>query len=177
MILGWLTLVAAVVLANNGYPEAGNVAGVAFFLAFALIFVVVFVPPLASAGAVAAERSWATSLPFRLDGYFDMLSTPPSYAKTIGFSVRWQNAPCRPPEAALMQSIVAAVDPKAQIQRVDEHSVVFVTGSISGYTGIRVNRSPVYRNHRLPKAVHEMVDRVLVTLHHSHPIAEVKVHA
>ncbi len=51
----------------------------------------------------------------------------------------------------------------------------FNTGSISGFTGIRVNRSRVYRNHRLRKAVHRLVEVVLLPIHRNAPLASVKL--
>lgn len=144
-----------------------------FIIAFMVFMVWVFVPPIASQGAIAAEQAWATSLPFQLVGYFEVLSMEPSFQRTVTFDIRWQPAPQRPPDRQLLLSIVSAVDPHAQVQHADETGATFTTGAISGHTGIRVNRVPVYRNHKIPAHLHGLIDQVLVTIHRSHPIAMV----
>lgn len=158
------------------YGTAPVVAGymiLGFAPALFSFLLYVFLPPLASRGAMDAERAWTTSLPFPLLGYFELLSSQPGISKTIVYEIRWRPG-ARPPERGLLHSVVGAVDPHARIDE-DGGRAVITSGSVDGSTGIRVNNVPVYRNHRLPAAVHGVVERVLVILHRSHPIAEVKL--
>jgi len=145
-----------------------------FVIAFIVFMIWVFVPPLASRGAMAAEQSWVMGLPFQLVGYFDMLSAEPQFARSVTYEIRWQGGG-RPPDPSLLHGIMGAVDPKARVDHVDASGATITGGAVSGHTGIRVNRVSVYRNHRLPAHVHSVVDQVLVTLHRSHPIAEVSL--
>lgn len=161
------------ILAAVGLPEVTGFLVPGFVIAFVVFMIWVFIPPIASQGAIAAEQAWATSLPFQLAGYFEVLSGQPSFQRTVTFEIRWQPGPQRPPDRQLLISVISAVDPHARVQHADESSATLTTGAISGHTGIRVNRVPVYRNHRIPAHLHGLIDQVLVTIHRSHPIAMV----
>lgn len=176
MLFGILLSLAAggtgVTLTSLGYGEIGGYLIPGFVIAFVTFMIWVFVPPIASESAVAAERAWMMGLPFQLTGYFELLSSHPQYSRTVRYQIRWQDG-ARPPEEHLLHSVFGAVDPQARVERVDFQGASITSGPVSGHTGIRVNRVPVYRNHRVPAHVHAVVDQVLVTLHRSHPIAEV----
>ncbi|MBS2020208.1 MAG: hypothetical protein JST00_45535 [Deltaproteobacteria bacterium] len=161
-------------LSAMGHAEIGGFLVPGFVIAFAGFMTWVFVPPVASAGAIAAEQAWMTSLPFQLEGYFPLLSATPSYQRVVRYEIRWRDG-ARPPDRNLLQSVVCAVDPQARIVSAEYGGATFLSGPVSGSTGIRVNRVPVYRNHNIPGHVHSVVDQVLVTLHRSHPIAQVLV--
>lgn len=159
-------------LTSIGYGEIGGFLIPGFVIAFITFMIWVFVPPLASQGAVAAERAWMMSLPFQLGGYFELLSSDPEYQRSVRYQIRWQDG-ARPPDRGLLHSVFGAVDPQARVENVDHQGASITSGPVSGHTGIRVNRVPVYRNHKIPAHVHGVVDRVLITLHRSHPIAQV----
>ncbi|MCY1077797.1 hypothetical protein [Archangium lansingense] len=46
---------------------------------------------------------------------------------------------------------------------------------ISGGTGIRANKVPVFRNHRLVPYVHGLVEQVLAPLHERYPMKRVEL--
>lgn len=165
--------VAGIVTMALGAPALGGALLGGLPLGFVVIMIWLFVPTLASQGAIAAEQTWATSLPFQLAGYFEILSGQPRHERTVTLEIRWQEGAQRPPDRAFLLSVVSAVDPAARVQGVDESGASITTGAISGQTGITINRRPVYRNHRIPAHLHGIVDEVLVTLHRSHPIAQV----
>lgn len=173
VILVALVSGAGVVVMNvSGNPELGMTFVPCFSVAFILFFFWAFLPPIASKGAVAAEQSWLISLPFQLTGYFELLSSEPRSARSIGYQIRWREG-TRPPDSTLLHSVFCAADPQARLEHADANGASIRGGAVSGQTGIRVNRSPVYRNHRLPGHIHAVIDQVLLTLHRSHPIAEV----
>lgn len=157
-----------------GQTMIGGMLLPGFVIAFITFMIWVFVPPLASQAAMAAEQSWVSAQPFQLSGYFEMLSAEPQSARSVTYTIRWQGG-TRPPDPALLHGIFGAVDPNARVEHVDGNGAMIVGGAVSGQTGIRVNRVPVYRNHRLPAHVHAVVEQVLVALHRSHPIAEVSL--
>lgn len=172
LLLGIAAGATGVVLSSVGYAEIGGYLIPGFLGAFIMFFAFMFAPPIASQGAIAAERAWMMGLPFQLTGYFELLSAEPRHARTVRYQIRWQDG-ARPPEQQLLHSIFGAVDPQARVEHADHNGALISSGAVSGQTGIRVNRVPVYRNHRLPAHIHGVVDQVLVTLHRSHPIAQV----
>ena len=141
-------------------------------MTFVLFMVWVFIPPRASAGAVAAEQAWARSLPFALRGYFELLSGEPSSARAMSYEIAWHEG-IRLPEPHLVQGVFYGVDPDARLEHADARRALVRGGNVSGNTGIRMNGRYVYRNHRLPARVHAVVEQVLLPLHRSHPIASV----
>ena len=141
-----------------------------FLLAFLCIFLVAFIPPTASNGAMAAERQWMTSRPFLMVGYVECLSVEPRPSRSVAYELTWQPG-VRPPDPALLHGIFLAVDPRARLEHVNQNGARIVSGPIPGNTGISVNRQPVYRNHRFGAAIHAVVDQVLLPLHRSCPIA------
>lgn len=163
-----------VVFNVTGATHVGGMLTPALVIAFVTFMIWVFVPPYASQGAMAAEQSWVMGLPFQLSGYFDLLIATPQSERSVTYRIRWQPGG-RPPDPALLHGVFNAVDPNARLQHADASAATVIGGPVSGHTGIRVNRVPVYRNHRLPAHVHDVVDRVLLALHRSHPIAEVTV--
>lgn len=169
-------VVGAISVAFNvsGASHVGSMLTPALVIAFVTFMIWVFVPPYASRGAMAAEESWVMGLPFQLTGYFDLLAATPQSGRSVTYMIRWQPGG-RPPDPALLNGVFNAVDPKARLAHADTSGATVTGGLVSGHTGIRVNRVPVYRNHRLPAHVHDVVDQVLLALHRSHPIAEVTV--
>jgi hypothetical protein len=81
-----------VTLSALGEGEIGQFFMPGFGVAFVCIFVVAFVPPLASRGAVAAEQDWLMALPFPLTGYFEVLSRQPTYGRKIIYGIAWRVA-------------------------------------------------------------------------------------
>lgn len=165
--------VAGIATSVSGSPAIGGLLLGGLPLAFVVMMIWLFVPTLASQGAIAAEAAWTTSLPFQLSGYFEILAAEPAAQRVVTVEIRWQEGAQRTPERELLLSVVNAVDPQARVQHADDSGASFETGAISGQTGITINRKHVYRNHRIPAHLHGIVDQVLVTLHRSHPIAQV----
>lgn len=161
-------------LSALGQVEIGGFLVPGFVLAFVGFMIFVFVPPLASQGAIAAEQMWTMSLPFSFQGYFEALAAQPRPVRTMTYEIVWRDG-TRPPDPALLHSVFCAVDPQARMDFADARHARVMGGPVSGRTGIRVNRVPVYRNHRLAAHVHAVMDRVLLPLHRSHPIARVEI--
>jgi hypothetical protein len=161
-------------LSALGRPEIGGFLVPGFLAAFVGFMVYVFVPPLASQSAIDAEQMWMTSLPFALHGYFEALAAEPRAFRTIAYEIVWREG-IRTPDPSLLHGVFCAVDPNARLDHSDSRQARVTGGTVSGITGIRVNRVPVYRNHRLAGAVHSVVEQVLQPLHRSHPIARVEI--
>lgn len=147
-------------------------ANVSAFACFGLFSAYMFVPPMASRAGVEAERAWAASLPFPMDWYFELLASEPRALSRIRVELWWAGQGVDP---QTLQGLIALFDTAARVERSDHAHAAFTTGPISGMTGIRVNRVPVYRNHRLGAAVHRLVDVVLLPLHRNAPLARVKL--
>ncbi len=174
LIGGALFGVLGVTLAALGEGEIGNVFIPGFAVAFISIFGMAFIPPIATQGAVAKEQEWAMALPFQLAGYFEVLSREPTYGRKVVYTIAWRDG-TRPPDPNLLHSIFGAVDPQARLEHSDPRGARITSGLISGATGIRVNRVPVYRNHRFCKSIHGAIEQVLIPLHRTYPIAHVTV--
>ena len=174
LIGGVLCGVIGVTLASLGQPEIGQSMIPGFAVSFIGIFIVAFISPVASRGAVAAEQDWAMGLPFQLVGYFDVLSLQPTHSRSVIYDIVWREGTV-PPDPNLLHGIFGAVDPQARLDRSHGPGARVISGPISGQTGIRVNRVPVFRNHRYCAAMHGVIEQVLLTLHRTYPIAHVTV--
>ena len=144
----------------------GIMASVGFFLLY------VFLPPMASRASVEAERAWAASLPFALDWYFELLSSRPSSEHRVVVDL-WWNA--QAVDAPTLQGIIALFHPESVVREAKDGHASFTTGPISGSTGIRIDRRSVYRNHRLGKEIHRLVDVVLMPIHRNAPLVRVRL--
>ena len=131
-----------------------------------------FVPPMASRASVEAERAWVASLPFPLDWYFELLASEPDASVRVRVELWWSTSGV---DARTLAGILALFDTDSTVLEVHGAHASFTTGRISGMTGIRINRSNVYRNHRLGKAVHRLVEVVLLPIHRNAPLARVKL--
>jgi hypothetical protein len=142
----------------------------AFFGCIGLLCAYLFMPPMASRAGVEAERAWAASLPFALEHYFDVIGAAPEGFCSLRVTLWWTS---RGVDERTLQGLIALFDTQSTVLEVDGRHASFLTGQIEGFTGIRINRAPVYRNHRLGKAVHRLVDLVLLPMHRSAPLARV----
>ena len=167
-------LVGGVLVLQQQGPDRGAVGALVFGATMALFFLWLFVPPIASRGAMAREADWVDALPFELVGYFEMLSETPRLARHVTFEIQWEEG-AQPPDRDLLFSALGAVDPEACVESSTDSGAFLISGSVSGQTAIRKNRVPVYRNHALPGRVHDIVDQLLVPLHRSHPMARVSI--
>lgn len=143
----------------------GSLVTAAVFLSLYLV-----VAPTASRAAVAAERAWVASLPFPFEHYFDVIAAPPDAECRLLVQLEWR---AQGVDARTLQGIIALMDTQSLVREVFGTRATFATGPISGGTGIRVNRSYIYRNHRLSKAVHRLVEVVLLPIHRDAPLARV----
>jgi len=149
-----------------------------------LCFVSLVVEPAATRARVAAERAWATSLPFPVDGYFEVLGAEARLISHLEMTISWTD-PRLPPSVDVLRGVFGRIDTEAQVEAHQE-AIVIRSGSISGYTGITrsATRSrqtgewtsgAVYRNTRFVAYVHRLVDEVLLPLHRSQSIARVSL--
>lgn len=170
-LLGFVGIFLAVLVGSWARPF--GVIGV--FVAFIAMFVWKLSPPKVSPEELEAERSWTRSFPFALDGYFEVLSQQPRESRSLVYELRWKGDGT-PPTSSLLEGLFAVADPGARVEQVDAEGARVRSGAISGDTGTRINRAPVYRNHNFPEHVHGVVERALVPLHRSHPLTSVTLH-
>jgi hypothetical protein len=161
------------------YSSHWSLTMLALMGAGAAFFVRLFIPPVATRARVTAERAWATSLPFALDGYFDVLAAEPVAWCALEITLAWEN-PTGAPGVDTVQAIFGTSDTAAKVQHGAGAGTVGVRSDvISGSTGISSGskRNPVYvyRNHRFVAYTHRLVDEVLLPLHRSHAIARVSM--
>jgi hypothetical protein len=136
-------------------------------VAFVLLFVRVFRTPTANAATHAAEDHFVSSLPFAFSGYFDALGATPRAMCRLSFDVQFAS---RAPAPDVFAGVVQRTDPGAALAA---NAWGWAGSPISGHTGIRINKVPVHRNHRIVKYVHDVVEQVLLPMHREYPIASV----
>jgi hypothetical protein len=167
-VLGTTGLVALVVALVTS-PTA---AAVLFLVPAAALLIRLFAPPAANRARVAAERAWATSLPFALDGYFETLADPPAFRASLVIDVTW-SGDGRGPGRDVLRQILGVVDTGASVEVCEGSTARARSGWIWCGTRVRLNRAAITRNTRIVAYVHDLVDRVLVPLHRDCPIARV----
>jgi hypothetical protein len=127
----------------------------------------------ASPAQVDAERRWAGALPFRLEGYFEVLEHHPEKECRLDVELQWEPAVAMPSDDILL-GVWGTQDTGARIQERSGDTVRVRSGTIvSPARQLRV--LTIYRNSRIPPFVHRLVDRVLVPVHRSHPLARVSI--
>lgn len=172
-ILGAVSVigVVALVIATND-PSYMTYFAPAFVPAILFFMLYMFLAPVATLGQVAAERQWVASLPFRLEGYFETLSGEPQAFARVGVVLEYQSVG---PDQQTFQGIIGNLDTEARVQQWHPERAGFQSGQISSFTGIRVNRVSVYRNHKLAKYLRRLVGEVLLPLHRSRPLSRVTI--
>lgn len=131
-----------------------------------------FLSPAVNDAGLERERAWLASRPFPLAGYFEALRQPPTSGALLLVRVRFAG---EVPPVDLVQGLLGRIDPKGAVQSAGVRELLLQSGLISGATGIRVNKVPVYRNHRIVGYVHRLADELLAPLHASYPLAEVEL--
>jgi hypothetical protein len=121
------------------------------------------VPPRATSAQIDAESAWVQSLPFAMTGYFDAHRVVPAVYRCLTVTIVWVVS-ANPATDSTLLGVIRAFDPAVEQleSRRSANGVQWRTSKISGSTNLRVNRQYVYRNHRMVKYVHELVDRVLL---------------
>jgi hypothetical protein len=128
-------------------------------------------PAIGDAG-LERERAWLASRPFPLAGYFEALRQPPTSGALLLVRVRFAG---EVPPVDLVQGLLGRIDPQGAVQSAGGRELLLQSGLISGATGIRINKVPVYRNHRIVGYVHRLADELLAPVHASYPLAEVEL--
>ena len=171
--LGVLTLIAGFALVvANGDPVFVPLLPLGFASAMGGFMVYVFMPPVASRAAMEAERAWVAALPFAFEGYFETLSAEPSAVCKLRIELVWQTVGADP---ATLQGVVGLLDTDARVTQAAADVATITSGVVSGATGIRINRVPVHRNHRVATYLHRLVEVVLLPVHRNRPLARVSV--
>jgi hypothetical protein len=167
-----VTLIVLLATSVAGMDKVGPLLPIAGIGSFLLIFVRIFVPPYASKAQREGEVRWATSLPFSFEGYPDIVRLEPSVYVRITVFVTWAGH-ARGPDANTLLGVIRVSDPTADHFEMTRHGCQWVSGKIEGDTGIMVNRQPVYRNHRVVKYVHDLVEQTLMPLHRNSALEKV----
>jgi len=134
----------------------------------------IFAPPVGTRSRVAAEQAWLASVPFVLEGYFELLGQEPQGGCHLRVAVTWGDAAAAPGDDTT-RAALAVVDTAAVVKSRTGATVVVRSGSISGRTNLVVGDQYVHRNTGIVRYVHDLVDRVLLPLHRSSPIARVSL--
>lgn len=154
------------------WARALGVIGV--FVGFFAMFAWKLMVPQVTPEEMARERAWSESFPFVLEGYFEVLAQAPRASRSLVYEIRWTEG-TPPPSIVVLEGVFSVADPGACVEHIDDEGARVRSGFLSGDTGTRVNRQPVYRNHKLPPHVHAVVEKALVPLAKSHPIVSVKI--
>lgn len=185
--------VAAISLAAAGAVAAvGAFFDVSFAVATPLLGVGIalyaFAAPLATRARVRAEEAWLSSLPFRVDGYFEALGADPRARRRLSIALTWVD-PAAAPSADEVKAVFAVADTDAAVEsRRHRHTgddadaasapsapLVVRSGPISDQTRVQMPSGWVHRNTRFVEYVHALVDRVLLPMHRSTPLARVSL--
>jgi hypothetical protein len=165
-------------VAAGGSAAASVLLGGGFGLTLVGGMVLMFLSPTASPARVAAEKAWATSLPFAMDGYFEVLAAQPDAFCRLAAMVAWgDGGKAASPET--VQGVLGVLDTDARADSSAGGTTVTIrSGLISGLrwnsqSGSRSTPVWVYFNHRFVAYTHNLVDKVLMPIHRSHPIASV----
>jgi hypothetical protein len=142
-------------------------------LATFAVFPLVFVGPRATRARVRAEEAWVRSLPFTMDGYFDVLRAEPVLGVNLVISIRWCEAAA--PSEDTLQGMLGLLEAGASIVSYAATEARIRSGSISGRTNINTLSGYVHRNTRLVGYVHRLVERILLPLHHAGRLAQVSL--
>jgi len=175
--------VGALVLVAVGIesPDFGSAGVVAIFLVGMLaatggLLIRVWATPAATTATVAAEKAWAKSLPFAMDGYFEILAAEPTLECQLVLELEW--APGRVPTPETVQGLLGTWDTGARVQPLEKalciRSGTFECGQL--YNANTWYGSDALRPTRhLVGKVHGLVTTVLQPLHRSHAIARVSL--
>ncbi len=162
-------------------PDLGSAGVVVSFLvgmvaATGGLLIRVWSAPAATRASLAAEEAWAESLPFALEGYFEMLAAEPTLECELVLELEW--TPGRVPTPEAVQGLLGTWDTDARVQPLEEvlciRSGTFECGRIHnannwyGSDALRPTRHLVGKVHRL-------VTTVLQPLHRSHAIARISL--
>ena len=172
-VLALVALCAAGLIGHNLLSGARTItfAGTTgVVLAGWLLPLYMLLPPLSSRAALEAERAWVASLPFALEGYFDVIGAPPEIRCRLRVELWWEG-PGVDPET--LQGVAALFDTEARLIEVKSGYASLTSGPISGRIIARARRSNILRNHRFGKVVHRLVDVFLLPIHRSAPLARV----
>jgi hypothetical protein len=171
--VGLLLLVVAVVaLGGSGEAATVGITGLVSLVA-GLIVSSTDAAKRASPAQVDAERRWVGALPFRLEGYLQALEHEPQRECQLDVELQWAPAAAMPSDDILL-GVWATQDTGARLRQRSGETIHVRSGPIvSPATQLRV--LTIYHNTRIPPFVHRLVDRVLVPIHRSHPLARVSI--
>jgi hypothetical protein len=169
-----LVVVAAVAWSATGESLGAAIGFSGLVLLFAgLIASSTEAAQRATPAQVDAERRWVGALPFRLEGYLEALEHEPEVQCRLDFALEWASAAAMPSDDIVL-GVWGTQDTGARIEGRSGDTVRVRSGPIvSPATQLRV--LTIYRNTRIPPFVHRLVDRVLVPMHRSHPLARVSI--
>ena len=179
VLMGIGTLVIAAVGIES--PDFGSAGVVVSFLAGMLaassgLLMRVWSAPAATSATVAAEKAWAKSLPFALEGYFEMLAAEPTLECELVLELEW--TPGRVPTPETVQGLLGTWDTGARVQPLEEalciRSGTFECGRIQNANNWYGSDALRPTRHLVGK-VHGLVTTVLQPLHRSHAIARVSL--
>jgi hypothetical protein len=157
---------------TGGYLGVEGVAGVVGLVLSMLALVgglvaALLIDPTATRARVAAERAWAASLPFAVDGYFDLLAQDPVIACRLLVELTW--GPGRKPAPEIVRGAFGLWDAGVGVEpgkaaTMNARGSPFMCGRYTrGYAGL----SPAVPNRHLVGRVHRLVEKVLLPLHRS----------
>jgi hypothetical protein len=126
----------------------------------------------ATRAQVAAERAWAASLPFAMDGYFDLLGRSGNVACHLVIELVWQ--PGRAPDLGTVQGVLGVLDTDARTQS-SEHGSISVRSTALACAWTNSRNVKQGSNRQVVEYTHRLIEKVLLPLHRSHPLARISL--
>jgi hypothetical protein len=118
---------------------------------------------------LAVERAWPSSLPFALEGYFEILGQEPRLGQIeAAIALRTDS---QAPDLDVLRGVVLGADVDAEVSIDSSGTITILSGFKSCYPG-GVNE---VSNREIPPYVHALVEKALLPLHRSHPIERVSL--
>ncbi len=124
VLAGAATAAGFVVVAQGGAMEVTKQLGVlmpGIFVSAWMIVLGIWLPPLASRAAVAAERAWVAALPFRLENYFNVIAAKPEGECCLDVKLETS----RPLARDTVQGVIALFDTRSTVLEVTGTQVRF----------------------------------------------------
>ncbi len=162
-------------------PAFGSTGAVVSFLVGMLaatggFLIRVLSAPIATRAELAAERAWTKSLPFAMDGYFEMLAAEPTLECELVLELEW--TPGHVPTPETVQGLLGTWDTGARVQPLEEalciRSSTFECGRLHNANNWYGSDALRPTRHLVDK-VHGLVTTILQPLHRSHAIARVSL--
>lgn len=168
-------LIVAGVLAETLFDAPVLVLVYSCALGFSVLLYAALMQPRVTRRTAQAEIERVRRLPYEVHGFVETLSA--NEVRAVRIELHF-DASRPPPHPSLVTAAFCAVDGRAQLEEVQDHSIVIGTGDIPRYDRQFASGSGAYKRHQydyrnVGPRVMQLVERVLPPLHSGLGLAQV----